>query len=169
MKFLSLLVKKNKLLKRVVVGVMAVAMVFGLVVTPATTVQAAPNMKGQLVVIHTNDIHGYYEKSKDSLGISSVRALKGYYQNLGARVLVLDAGDFSQGHNLVNYFKDSKKLLETSQKEWEEYEKAQSKLYVTALDKQGTMYQNFVVGFQTELYKQRAMELERLYEVVILK
>ena len=38
-----------------------------------------------------------------------------------------------------------------------------------SLDKQGTMYQNFVVGFQTELYKQRAMELERLYEVVILK
>ena len=37
--------------------------------------------------------------------MSTVTALKGYYQKQGANVLLLDAGDFSQGTNLVNYYK----------------------------------------------------------------
>ena len=96
----------NKLFKRLVVGVMSLAMVFGLTAyTPASTVNAAENVKGKLVVLHTNDIHGHYEADKDSLGMSSVVALKKYYEKLGANVLLLDAGDFSQGTNLVNYYK----------------------------------------------------------------
>lgn len=98
----------NNLRKKFVAGALSLAMVFGLsAYTPAGTVEAAEDMSGKLVVIHTNDMHGYYEKNTEdgNLGISSVAALKGYYEKLGANVLLLDAGDFSQGTNLVNYFK----------------------------------------------------------------
>lgn len=97
----------NKLMKKFVAGGLSLAMVLGLTAyAPASTVEAA-DMSGKLVVIHTNDMHGYYEKNADDgiLGISSVAALKGYYEKLGANVLLLDAGDFSQGTNLVNYYK----------------------------------------------------------------
>lgn len=97
----------NKLMKKFVTGGLSLAMVLGLTAyAPASIVEAA-DMSGKLVVIHTNDMHGYYEKNADDgiLGISSVAALKGYYEKLGANVLLLDAGDFSQGTNLVNYYK----------------------------------------------------------------
>lgn len=73
------------------------------VVTP-TTVEAAGKYQDKLVVIHTNDIHGAYAKKGSSMGISSVRALHQYYEEQGADVLLLDAGDFSQGNTLMSYF-----------------------------------------------------------------
>jgi len=79
-------------------------MTAGLVLAPASTTEAKEDLAGKLVVIHTNDIHGRYEKTEESLGISSVTALKNYYKKQGANVLLLDAGDFSQGTNLVNYY-----------------------------------------------------------------
>ncbi len=97
----------NKLMNKFVAGGLSLAMVLGLsVYAPASTVEAA-DMSGKLVVIHTNDMHGHFEKDAESgcLGMSSVAALKGYYEKLGANVLLLDAGDFSQGTNLVNYYK----------------------------------------------------------------
>ena len=96
----------NKFLKRLAVGVLSLAMVAGLTAyVPATTVKAAEDLSGKLVVIHTNDMHGRYaaDSKEGSLGMSTVTALKGYYQKQGANVLLLDAGDFSQGTNLVNY------------------------------------------------------------------
>lgn len=98
----------NKLGQKVVAGALSFAMVLGLCAyAPASTVEAAEDVSGKLVIIHTNDMHGYYEKDAEegNLGISSVVALKGYYESLGAHVLLLDAGDFSQGTNLVNYYK----------------------------------------------------------------
>ena len=98
----------NKFLKRLAVGVLSLAMVAGLTAyAPATTVKAAEDLSGKLVVIHTNDMHGRYaaDTKEGSLGMSAVKALKGYYQKQGANVLLLDAGDFSQGTNLVNYYK----------------------------------------------------------------
>lgn len=96
----------NRFFKRIAVGVLSLAMVLGMATaTPATTVNAAEDMTGKLVVIHTNDMHGHYTNGDGSMGVSSVKALKSYYQNLGARVLLIDAGDFSQGTNLVNYYK----------------------------------------------------------------
>lgn len=69
--------------------------------------EAQEEMTGQLVVLHTNDIHGYFEADVENghLGIDAVAAVKQYYESLGANVLLLDAGDFSQGHTLVNYSK----------------------------------------------------------------
>lgn len=97
----------NRLMNKFVAGGLSLAMVLGLsAYAPASTVEAA-DMSGKLVVIHTNDMHGHFEKDVESgcLGMSSVAALKGYYEKLGANVLLLDAGDFSQGTNLVNYYK----------------------------------------------------------------
>lgn len=94
----------NKFFKRILTGALSLAMTAGLVLAPVSTAQAQEDLKGKLVVIHTNDMHGRYVKTDESLGMSSVAALKGYYESLGANVLLLDAGDFSQGMNLVNYY-----------------------------------------------------------------
>ena len=97
----------NNLVKRIAVGVMSLSMIAGLAAsTPTLTAEAKEDLTGKLVVIHTNDMHGRYEtdEKEGSLGMSAVRALKGYYQSQGANVLLFDAGDFSQGTNLVNYY-----------------------------------------------------------------
>lgn len=94
----------NKFFNRLFAGVMSLAVAASMAVVPVNTAEAKEDLEGKLVVIHTNDIHGHYEKDEESLGISSVKALKGYYQSQGAHVLLLDAGDFSQGTNLVNYY-----------------------------------------------------------------
>ena len=72
----------NKLKIKFIGGGLSLAMVIGLsVYAPINTVEAA-DMSGKLVVIHTNDMHGHFEKDieEGSLGISSVAALKGYYE-----------------------------------------------------------------------------------------
>lgn len=94
----------NKLINRVLAGTLSLAMTAGLAAVPVSTAEAKEDLEGKLVVLHTNDIHGRYEKTEESLGMSSVAALKGYYEEQGANVLLLDAGDFSQGTNLVNYY-----------------------------------------------------------------
>lgn len=85
------------------------SLLFFFVVSGTTIVKAEEidDMKGQLVVLHTNDIHGYFEEDAENghLGIDAVAAAKKYYQSLGADVLLLDAGDFAQGHTLVSYYK----------------------------------------------------------------
>ncbi|EOS45552.1 hypothetical protein C809_02971 [Lachnospiraceae bacterium MD335] len=91
----------NRFLKRILAGALSLAMAAGLAAMPA---EAKEDLAGKLVVIHTNDIHGRYENNEESLGMSSVAALKGYYETQGANVLLFDAGDFSQGTNLVNYY-----------------------------------------------------------------
>lgn len=74
---------------------------------PAMAADAKP-MEGKLVVVHTNDMHGYYETTETSIGIAGVAGLKNYYEAQGADVLLLDAGDFSQGSTLVSYYKGKK-------------------------------------------------------------
>ncbi|MBM6828838.1 5'-nucleotidase C-terminal domain-containing protein [Anaerotignum lactatifermentans] len=63
----------------------------------------ANDLDGKLVVLHTNDMHGYYSASETSVGIAGVAGLKDYYEEQGADVILLDAGDFSQGTTLVNH------------------------------------------------------------------
>ena len=83
-------------MKRKFISVLTAAvMVFGLSV-PAMA-EETPSMDGSLVVIHTNDMHGYFETSESSIGISGVAGLKDYYEAQGADVLLLDAGDFEVG------------------------------------------------------------------------
>lgn len=90
-------------MKKVVSMLLTAAMVMGLSV-PAL----AGEMDGKLVILHTNDMHGHYETTEAQVGIAGVAALKDHYENLGAEVLLLDAGDFSQGTTLVNHDKGLK-------------------------------------------------------------
>lgn len=68
----------------------------------------AGTMDGKLVIMHTNDMHGYYQTGEKSIGIAGVKGLKDYYTSQGADVILLDAGDFSQGTTLVNHSKGLK-------------------------------------------------------------
>lgn len=90
--------------KKLISLLTAAVMVFGMTV-PAMAESTADSMKGKLVVIHTNDMHGYYEKTDTAVGIAGVAGLKEYYEAQGADVLLLDAGDFSQGSTLVSYYR----------------------------------------------------------------
>ncbi len=51
---------------------------------------------GTIVILHTNDIHGAVE------GYAKIAALKAKYEAEGAYVLLMDAGDFSQGETSVS-------------------------------------------------------------------
>ncbi len=83
---------------RILSAVLSTAMIFGLSV-PAF----ANDLKGKLVVLHTNDIHGYYDTTETAIGIAGVVGLREYYKAQGADVILVDAGDFSQGTTLVNH------------------------------------------------------------------
>ncbi len=86
--------------KKVLSFLLSLSMVIGMSV-PAL----AGTMDGKLVLIHTNDMHGYYQTGEKSIGIAGVKGLKDYYTAQGADVILLDAGDFSQGTTLVNHSK----------------------------------------------------------------
>lgn len=90
---------KKKLISLLTVVVMALG-----IAVPAMAEDTA-SMEGKLVVIHTNDMHGYYETTDTAIGIAGVAGLKDYYEAQGADVLLVDAGDFSQGNTLVGYYK----------------------------------------------------------------
>lgn len=92
--------KLNK--KSILAAVLSLTMIFSMAV-PAMA--AEEDLSGKLVVIHTNDMHGYYETTEEGIGIAGVAALKKQCEALGADVLLFDAGDFSQGKTLVSYFK----------------------------------------------------------------
>ena len=72
-----------------------------------TAMAADQPLAGTLVVLHTNDIHGQAVANLNSgaLGYASIAAVKKDYEALGATVLLLDAGDASQGTPLVNISK----------------------------------------------------------------
>lgn len=54
------------------------------------------DLSGQIVILHTNDVHGAVT------GYAKVAALKDAYEARGAYVLLMDAGDFSQGTTYVS-------------------------------------------------------------------
>ena len=62
-----------------------------------TEVQAeSGDFSDKLVILHSNDVHGAVD------GYSKMAALAKKYRNLGAEVILVDAGDFSQGDIYVN-------------------------------------------------------------------
>ncbi len=54
---------------------------------------------GKTVILHTNDVHGALA------GYAYAAALKSHFENAGAEVYLVDAGDFSQGTIYVSHFK----------------------------------------------------------------
>ncbi len=56
----------------------------------------------KLVILHTNDVHGYAQSADGVLGVAAVAQLKADYQAEGYDVLLLDSGDALQGNSFVN-------------------------------------------------------------------
>ncbi len=67
---------------------------------PAMAEEAA--LAGKLVILHTNDIHGRAVAADDVLGYARIATMKKNLTAQGAEVLLMDAGDFSQGTPIVN-------------------------------------------------------------------
>ena len=59
-------------------------------------------LEGKLVILHTNDVHGRAVADAESFGYARIAMLKKNLQAQGAEVILMDAGDFSQGTPLVN-------------------------------------------------------------------
>ena len=87
---------------------LSVALVFALVLSMMSGVFAAvtlpgedDDLSGQLVILHTNDSHGRIKEDGTSMGMSAVKYLADRYENAGASVLILDAGDTLHGLPIV--------------------------------------------------------------------
>lgn len=89
---------------------LAMAMVLSLTVTgfaiedTATTrepevMTEEATMAGKTVILHTNDVHGAIA------GYAYITALKADYEAMGAEVILVDAGDYSQGTSYVSVTK----------------------------------------------------------------
>lgn len=64
------------------------------------------DLSGKLVLIHTNDTHGAdVATSEKSIGTAGVAQLAKDYEAAGAEVLIISAGDATQGDPLVNLSK----------------------------------------------------------------
>lgn len=78
---------------------LAMAMVLSLTVTSFaadTAADAKAEMAGKTVILHTNDVHGAVE------GYAYIAQIKADYEAKGAEVILVDAGDFSQGTTYVS-------------------------------------------------------------------
>ncbi len=82
--------------KKVLSLLMAVVMTFSLAVTANAAEETAQDLDGDIVILHTNDVHGAIS------GYAKVAALKDAYEARGAYVLLMDAGDFIQGDPTVS-------------------------------------------------------------------
>ena len=88
---------------------LAMAMVLSLTVTgfaiedPAAATDAETKteatMAGKTVILHTNDVHGAVD------GYAYIAQLKADYEAKGAEVILVDAGDYSQGKTYVSVTK----------------------------------------------------------------
>ena len=74
---------------------LSVVMLVSLAV-PANAAEPAEDLKGAIVILHTNDVHGAIG------GYAKAAALKATYEKRGAYVLLMDAGDFIQGDTTVS-------------------------------------------------------------------
>ena len=82
--------------RKVLSLLMAVVMTFSLAVTASAAEETAQDLDGDIVILHTNDVHGAIA------GYAKVAALKDAYEARGAYVLLMDAGDFIQGDPTVS-------------------------------------------------------------------
>ena len=82
--------------RKVLSLLMAVVMTFSLAVTASAAEETPQDLDGDIVILHTNDVHGAIA------GYAKVAALKDAYEARGAYVLLMDAGDFIQGDPTVS-------------------------------------------------------------------
>lgn len=82
--------------KKILSLFLAAAMVWALAAAAHGKEAEAGPLDGQIVILHTNDVHGAVA------GYAKAAALKDAYEARGAYVLLLDAGDFIQGDPAVS-------------------------------------------------------------------
>ncbi len=107
-------------IKRVLAFVMALTMLFTLRFQAAVSLAApsvpadirsittvAADLSGKTIILHTNDIHGAVSK------YAYIASVKQNFQSRGAQVILVDAGDYSQGTPYVNTSKglDAVKMM----------------------------------------------------------
>lgn len=66
------------------------------------TSSTSASSQAKLVIVHTNDTHGYAQAADGCLGYAAVAQLKADYEAQGYDVLLFDAGDALQGNLLVD-------------------------------------------------------------------
>ncbi|MDR3050752.1 MAG: bifunctional metallophosphatase/5'-nucleotidase, partial [Oscillospiraceae bacterium] len=90
--------------KRRLLGLLLALALLLSVAVPAMAEIGTVNLSGALVILHTNDIHGraVADSATGALGYATIAKMKKDLQAAGASVLLLDAGDASQGSPLVN-------------------------------------------------------------------
>ena len=81
--------------KKVLSLVLVLAMMFSLCIT-AGAEEPAEDLSGSIIILHTNDVHGAID------GYAKAAELKKTYEEMGAYVLLMDAGDFIQGDPTVS-------------------------------------------------------------------
>ena len=81
--------------KKVLSLFLVLAMMFSLCIT-AGAEEPAEDLSGSIIILHTNDVHGAID------GYAKAAALKKTYEDMGAYVLLMDAGDFIQGDPTVS-------------------------------------------------------------------
>ncbi|HBD30991.1 MAG TPA: bifunctional metallophosphatase/5'-nucleotidase [Oscillibacter sp.] len=100
-------IEEENTMRKFLSVLLAMAMVLSLTVTgfaiedTATTrepevMTEEATMAGKTVILHTNDVHGAIE------GYAYITALKADYEAKGAEVILVDAGDYSQGEVYVS-------------------------------------------------------------------
>ena len=92
--------------QRFLAFVLILILAFALSVPASAAYDYAANAKvvhsdftGKTIILHTNDVHGALS------GYAYAAALKTSFENAGAEVILVDAGDFSQGTTYVSNFK----------------------------------------------------------------
>jgi len=92
-------IEEENTMRKFLSVLLAMAMVLSLTVTSFaadTAADAKAEMAGKTVILHTNDVHGAVE------GYAYIAQLKADYEAKGAEVILVDAGDFSQGTTYVS-------------------------------------------------------------------
>ena len=79
--------------------ILAISMLFSIMSSAeaARLPENGSDLRGMVVILHTNDIHGRISRGDGLAGFSSVSALKKAFTDAGAYVLLVDAGDVLHG------------------------------------------------------------------------
>ncbi|HSL93102.1 MAG TPA: 5'-nucleotidase C-terminal domain-containing protein [Bacillota bacterium] len=89
--------KRNYLSRRLLALLLATALLLSLF-----TVATAEDADVTLVIFHTNDVHSRLESSTSYVGHAKISTIVQAEKDLGANVLLLDAGDAVHGQSIAN-------------------------------------------------------------------
>ncbi|MBR4725018.1 MAG: 5'-nucleotidase C-terminal domain-containing protein [Lachnospiraceae bacterium] len=90
----------KKLLAKLLAIVLVIALAVPGVGASAKSIKVGKaDYTGKTIILHSNDVHGALD------GYTYIAGMKSYYESLGAEVILVDCGDFSQGTTYVSISK----------------------------------------------------------------